>query len=155
MWAYGVLVWEVMSRGQHPYSEFATLTEVSTHVKEGYRLGCPPGCNESVHTMIMMPCWNADAAARPGFSSLIETLEHHFEVVVETPDSDDEERSESNGGFNRVPSKRLLLPSRIHAIGAQRAMTTSGLWSSADEANMWLLRGVSVHHLSTVLAPKV
>jgi serine/threonine protein kinase len=35
VWSYGVLVFEVMSRGARPYNEFATLAEVATRIKDG------------------------------------------------------------------------------------------------------------------------
>ena len=35
VWSFGVLIFEVMSRGAQPYSEFASLAEVATQVKNG------------------------------------------------------------------------------------------------------------------------
>lgn len=35
VWSYGVLVFEVVSRGLKPYAEFATLAEVATRIKDG------------------------------------------------------------------------------------------------------------------------
>lgn len=36
VWSYGVLIFEVMSRGAEPYSECASLGEVATRIKDGY-----------------------------------------------------------------------------------------------------------------------
>ena len=153
VWAYGVLVWEVMSRGQHPYSEFGMLTEVSGRVREGYRLQCPAGCDEGVYRMVMMPCWNEDASARPGFSSLLELLEDTFEVVGDSPEVvGDAYDSDDDGSGDTRTMKR-----RQHSsgpIGPQGSIEPA-LWASRDEADKWLLRGVSVKHLANVLAPKV
>jgi hypothetical protein len=35
VWSYGVLIFEVMSRGAQPYSEFATVNEVIEQIKSG------------------------------------------------------------------------------------------------------------------------
>jgi hypothetical protein len=35
VWSFGILIFEVMSRGAQPYSEFASLNEVAAQIKRG------------------------------------------------------------------------------------------------------------------------
>jgi len=74
VWAYGILVFEVMSRGQTPYAEFATLAEVAEQVKSGYIMHCPKGCRLEVYETVMKPCWDSVAKDRPGFGHLCDVL---------------------------------------------------------------------------------
>lgn len=73
-WAYGILIYEVMSRGLQPYADFRTLAEVAEQVKAGYTLPCPQSCRLEVHTRAMLPCWTADPSARLGFSGICHEL---------------------------------------------------------------------------------
>jgi hypothetical protein len=66
----GVLVWEVMSRGQQPYGDIASLPELIERVKEGHILQCPAECPKSMYDQLMQPCWAVDPSSRPGFGAL-------------------------------------------------------------------------------------
>lgn len=134
VWAYGVFVWEVMTRGEEPYSEFATLPEIVGQVKEGYRLACPKECTDSVYHELLQPCWEADPRARPHFSTLLKTLQS---FGIEPADHVDAARISSTSVTSFSPSNAS---SRI---------------SARPEPDEWLLRGLSVHHLSDVFAPRI
>jgi serine/threonine protein kinase len=113
VWAFGVLVYEVMSRGQQPYNEFATLAEVAERIKSGYAMPCPEGCPAPVHSRVMAACWRADPKKRPGFGKLSDILqdlgavptdaetaakqEHH---VVQRQGSFDETKEQWKESFN-------------------------------------------------------
>jgi hypothetical protein len=74
VWAFGVLIFEVMGRGAQPYSEFATLAEVAERIKDGYTLGCPDNCRSEIHEQVMQPCWRPVAKRRPGYQQLRDVL---------------------------------------------------------------------------------
>lgn len=74
VWAFGVLVFEVMGRGAQPYAEIGTLAEVAERIKAGHTLQCPASCRPEVHTQVMLPCWLPVAKQRPGFQPLCDIL---------------------------------------------------------------------------------
>lgn len=139
VWSFGVLVWEAMSYGQQPFSELATLAEVSGRVKEGYRLKCPDGCSNSVYDNIMMPCWEADPSCRPGFTELINRLQDLGVVSTCDTDLDPTIRPALKSPPLESPSARRRRPSIMRMA----------------EPEEWRLRGISLHHLSDTFAPNV
>jgi hypothetical protein len=67
VWSFGVVLWELYSRGAQPYMEFTSSQEIVTKVvKEGYRLSPPDNCPEEIANL-MQGCWNADPKLRPSF----------------------------------------------------------------------------------------
>ena len=68
VWSYGVLVWEVLTRGVNPYSELSNR-EVLGHLKGGHRLPQPQYCPRAIYE-ILLSCWEADPNGRPTFASL-------------------------------------------------------------------------------------
>jgi hypothetical protein len=128
VWAFGVLTFEVMSRGAVPYSEFATLAEVAEQIKSGYTMECPEGCREEVHSRVCMPCWHPDASVRPGFGQLCDTL---VDLGAVPPDEDGDDGTD----FSIKPRQ---------AVSAWKA-------GFADRT----LLGPSIHHIANVLGPRV
>ena len=49
--AFGILLWELASRGMQPYSGM-TSHEVKVWVAEGYQLECPEGCPSKIYDMM-------------------------------------------------------------------------------------------------------
>ncbi|XP_063241344.1 proto-oncogene tyrosine-protein kinase ROS isoform X2 [Bacillus rossius redtenbacheri] len=73
VWAFGVLVWEIMTLGQQPYPARSNL-EVLHHVRSGGRLNRPAGCPEDVH-QLMLQCWSFNPESRPTFKHCLEVLD--------------------------------------------------------------------------------
>jgi len=48
VWAFGVLIWEIMTLGQQPYPARTNL-EVLHYVRNGGRLGRPNNCPEELY----------------------------------------------------------------------------------------------------------
>jgi hypothetical protein len=136
-------VFEVMSRGQQPYNEFASLPEVMEQVKAGYTMECPEGCREEVHVLIMKPCWNSDAKLRPGFSKLATTLVDLGAVPGEDEVDDDDAADEvRDRGASTFGSK--------DDTGIKQTVAT---WKKDMKDRPFL--GPSVHHIETILTPQV
>lgn len=73
VWAFGVLLWEVMTMGQQPYPARTNL-EVLHYVREGGRLDNPDYCPDDLHDL-MLRCWSYNPEERPDFAFCLETLQ--------------------------------------------------------------------------------
>ncbi|XP_035208124.1 proto-oncogene tyrosine-protein kinase ROS-like, partial [Stegodyphus dumicola] len=73
VWAFGVLLWEVMTLGQQPYPARSNM-EVLHYVRDGGRLDKPENCPDDLKE-IMLSCWSYDADDRPNFCYCLHALE--------------------------------------------------------------------------------
>nr|XP_058913996.1 tyrosine-protein kinase receptor TYRO3 isoform X3 [Kogia breviceps] len=73
-WAFGVTMWEIMTRGQTPYAGIENA-EIYNYLIGGNRLKQPPECMEDVYEL-MYQCWSADPKQRPSFTCLRMELEN-------------------------------------------------------------------------------
>ncbi|XP_064165430.1 ephrin type-B receptor 5 isoform X2 [Anguilla rostrata] len=73
VWSFGILMWEVMSYGERPYWDMSNQ-EVMKAVAEQYRLPAPHNCPPALHSL-MLQCWQTDRQHRPGFDSLLSSLD--------------------------------------------------------------------------------
>ncbi|XP_066568499.1 ephrin type-B receptor 5 [Amia ocellicauda] len=73
VWSFGVVMWEVMSYGERPYWDMSNQ-EVMNAVADQYRLPAPPGCPSPLHAL-MLDCWSQERRERPGFDSVVSTLD--------------------------------------------------------------------------------
>ncbi|XP_044258516.1 proto-oncogene tyrosine-protein kinase ROS isoform X1 [Tribolium madens] len=74
VWAFGVLLWEIMTLGQQPYPARNNL-EVLHYVRRGGRLGKPTDCPEALHNL-MLKCWEFEAEKRPTFKYCLDVLDN-------------------------------------------------------------------------------
>ncbi|KAJ0180179.1 hypothetical protein K1T71_004770 [Dendrolimus kikuchii] len=68
VWAFGILLWEIVTLGSTPYAAMSGR-EVLAAVTEGYRLERPPHCKVQLYRA-MHACWHADPSQRPSFATL-------------------------------------------------------------------------------------
>ncbi|PAA62748.1 hypothetical protein BOX15_Mlig007730g1 [Macrostomum lignano] len=71
-WSFGILLWEIFSFGESPYSGL-TNKETRARVEAGYRLPQPPDCPDWVYRL-MASCWDIDPEQRPPMSTVYSTL---------------------------------------------------------------------------------
>lgn len=81
VWSYGVLMYEIMTKGAMPYPGM-TNKEVLEKVEGGYRMPKPDGCPDALFN-IMLSTWNQDAEKRPTFEYLKNTLEDYYVSAAE------------------------------------------------------------------------
>nr|XP_056708653.1 tyrosine-protein kinase Mer isoform X1 [Euleptes europaea] len=68
VWAFGVTMWEIATRGMTPYPGVQNH-EIYDYLFHGHRLKQPEGCLDELYE-IMYSCWRADPVDRPTFSEL-------------------------------------------------------------------------------------
>lgn len=69
VWSYGVLLWELMTRGVVPYPDVDNF-DLFSYLKEGRRMLRPRYCPLILYK-IMLSCWDENPANRPTFDELV------------------------------------------------------------------------------------
>ncbi|KAF7669069.1 hypothetical protein LDENG_00245330 [Lucifuga dentata] len=73
MWAFGVLMWEVFSHGEMPYTKL-TDDEVLEGLQAGkLKLPVPDGCPSKIYKL-MVRCWAPSLKERPSFTEIVHAL---------------------------------------------------------------------------------
>ncbi|XP_030614963.1 tyrosine-protein kinase receptor TYRO3 [Archocentrus centrarchus] len=73
VWAFGVTMWEIMTRGQTPYPGVEN-SEIYEFLIKGERLKKPSDCRDDIYE-IMHSCWSPVPKCRPSFQQLVGQLE--------------------------------------------------------------------------------
>jgi serine/threonine protein kinase len=73
IWSYGVLVWELFSRGMAPYSNVDN-NFLFYYLENGNRLPKHQSCPISIYD-ILLKCWSKNPKSRPSFATLSERME--------------------------------------------------------------------------------
>ncbi|CAF1205471.1 unnamed protein product, partial [Didymodactylos carnosus] len=68
VWSYGILLYELVTRGQVPYPGMANR-EVLDQIQRGYRMPRSESCPEKIYEY-MLRCWHSNADNRPTFEHL-------------------------------------------------------------------------------------
>ncbi|NXG13446.1 MERTK kinase, partial [Grallaria varia] len=87
VWAFGVTMWEIATRGMTPYPGVQNH-EIYEFLFHGQRLKKPEDCSDELYE-IMSACWRADPATRPTFSQLKVHLEKLLENLPRAKSSGD------------------------------------------------------------------
>ncbi|KAK2824151.1 hypothetical protein Q5P01_021326 [Channa striata] len=87
VWAFGITMWEIATRGMTPYPGIPNH-EIYDYLVEGHRLKQPADCLDELYE-IMYSCWRADPLDRPFFPQLREMLEKLTEKLPESSSRDD------------------------------------------------------------------
>ena len=78
VWSYGVLLYELITFGSHPYHEMKQ-EQVIVQVRDlNYRLPKPRGVCDDYFYQIMLKCWHEDPEERYSFSSLFNIFNDFF-----------------------------------------------------------------------------
>ncbi|XP_044129277.1 macrophage-stimulating protein receptor isoform X2 [Bufo gargarizans] len=73
VWSFGVLLWELMTRGAPPYPDVDPY-DITRYLYRGRRLPQPEYCPDPLYTL-MLQCWNPHPEERPSFTQLVGDME--------------------------------------------------------------------------------
>uniref|UniRef100_A0A3P9LXL3 Hepatocyte growth factor receptor n=1 Tax=Oryzias latipes TaxID=8090 RepID=A0A3P9LXL3_ORYLA len=76
VWSFGVLLWELMTRGAPPYSDVNSF-DITVFLLQGRRLLQPEFCPDPLYT-VMVECWHPKPERRPSFSELVSRISAIF-----------------------------------------------------------------------------
>ncbi|XP_052806968.1 uncharacterized protein LOC128236139 [Mya arenaria] len=77
VWSYAVVIWEIFSLGETPYT--GKSRDLPQRLKRGERLGKPELCDETWYK-VMQHCWEYDPKKRPRFEEVREQLDTLFVI---------------------------------------------------------------------------
>ena len=81
VWSYGVVVWEIFSNGQLPYSGISDQ-DVITYTRGRNVLPRPKACPHEIYE-VLKSCWEITPLERPTFATLYESMSSFYDVVPE------------------------------------------------------------------------
>ncbi|XP_040152312.1 tyrosine-protein kinase Fer-like isoform X3 [Anopheles arabiensis] len=73
VWSYGILVWEIFSRGDTPYSGMSN-SMARERIDEGYRMPAPEGAPPEMYRL-MLKCWSYEPESRPHFDEICSVVD--------------------------------------------------------------------------------
>mmetsp|Transcript_3114 Transcript_3114/g.9513 ORF Transcript_3114/g.9513 Transcript_3114/m.9513 type:complete len:592 (+) Transcript_3114:298-2073(+) len=135
VWAFGVIVHEILSRGTPPYGAIKNDAIVGDQVINGLRLSCPDGFSAVAFESAVLPCFDSEPHARPRFSELTEWIE----MVRQCPPGTDPNRSHFVRRIHREDHRDKM---GVHAVKADIV---------AEKAPP----AISIYHIYKKLLPQV
>ncbi|XP_059053619.1 tyrosine-protein kinase Fer isoform X1 [Achroia grisella] len=76
VWSYGVLMWEIFSKGDTPYAGM-TNSRAREKIDTGYRMPAPESCAEDVYAL-MLRCWEYEPEKRPHFHQIYTIIDNIY-----------------------------------------------------------------------------
>ncbi|KRF99340.1 uncharacterized protein Dwil_GK11727, isoform B [Drosophila willistoni] len=73
VWSYGILMWEIFSKGDTPYSGMSN-SRARERIDTGYRMPTPENTPPEMYRL-MLKCWAADAESRPHFDEIYNVVD--------------------------------------------------------------------------------
>lgn len=83
VWSYGVVMWEILTRGMNPYPSVDNW-DLTSFLQRGRRLPQPDHCPDHVF-QVMLSTWSVSSVDRPSFAMLVQQLNEILEEKSESP----------------------------------------------------------------------
>ncbi|XP_075065085.1 hepatocyte growth factor receptor [Mixophyes fleayi] len=80
VWSFGILLWELMTRGAPPYPDVNSF-DITIYLLQGRRLLQPEYCPDALFE-VMLKCWHPKPELRPTFSELVSTISSIFSTFI-------------------------------------------------------------------------
>ncbi|XP_067883710.1 tyrosine-protein kinase Mer isoform X2 [Heterodontus francisci] len=158
VWAFGVTMWEIVTRGMTPYPGVQNH-EIYDYLQADHRLKQPSDCLDELYE-IMYSCWRADPADRPTFTNLKVLLTKFFESLPEVRSKGDviyinTGMSEEQRHLTEDPaiSNVDLCDSNEAAscsLGPAETTVTVEIHGTMDMEDRYVISGVSEEQLNTL-----
>lgn len=143
MWAFGIVLWEIVMMGGMPYPGISARKIFTLLTEEHYRMPKPSTCSNTFYKL-MRDCWHDDPDERPSFTQLRERLQpildgaaQHINIDVtneyaymenerakQGDDDDDDDASSGGSSEDEDAAARAGQFSSPHANGAAGAGAT-------------------------------
>ncbi|XP_069008873.1 tyrosine-protein kinase receptor TYRO3 [Embiotoca jacksoni] len=142
VWAFGVTMWEIMTRGQTPYPGVEN-SEIYEYLIKGERLKKPPDCRDDIYE-IMHSCWSPVPKCRPSFQYLVGQLETLWLSYSPGPPPKEPLLYVNLEGDEGELGKGAV---GVQGPGPEEEATAGGSWSvpwqrrAEDEEKDWLMVG--------------
>ncbi|XP_068087145.1 tyrosine-protein kinase Fer isoform X4 [Anabrus simplex] len=79
VWSYGILSWEIFSRGGTPYSGLSN-SKAREKIDAGYRMPAPEGTPDEMYRL-MLRCWEYDPDNRPHFDQIYMVVDTLYNAI--------------------------------------------------------------------------
>ncbi|KAM4613484.1 macrophage-stimulating protein receptor-like [Polymixia lowei] len=73
VWSFGILMWELLTRGASPYPDVDPY-DITNFLLKGRRLPQPQFCPDALYS-IMLACWDPEPDHRPDFHTLVQVVQ--------------------------------------------------------------------------------
>ncbi|XP_055847810.1 tyrosine-protein kinase Fer isoform X5 [Episyrphus balteatus] len=73
VWSYGILMWEIFSKGDTPYSGMSN-SRARERIDTGFRMPAPENTPPEMYRL-MLKCWAAEAESRPHFDEIFNVVD--------------------------------------------------------------------------------
>uniref|UniRef100_H2YEW1 Protein kinase domain-containing protein n=1 Tax=Ciona savignyi TaxID=51511 RepID=H2YEW1_CIOSA len=73
VWSFGILLWELLTRGVTPYPDVDAF-DILHYILDGRRLRQPQYCPDALYEL-MLSCWHPSPDTRPDFKTLVRDME--------------------------------------------------------------------------------
>ncbi|XP_063783305.1 hepatocyte growth factor receptor isoform X2 [Pseudophryne corroboree] len=80
VWSFGILLWELMTRGAPPYPDVNSF-DITIYLLQGRRLLQPEYCPDPLFE-VMLKCWHPKPELRPTFSELVSRISSIFSTFI-------------------------------------------------------------------------
>lgn len=80
VWAFGILIWEIFTRGLIPYGPQNNWKELEDYLQCGKRLDKPDHCDDDLYDTLLY-CWQFERQKRPSFQDLSSFFREHYKKL--------------------------------------------------------------------------